>query len=99
MSENKNIPIGAEVIKFVGIAPYNFVPDGQSKAISGVNMFYLRRRDGAYGYVPDKVKISVEDFEKSCTSLGIINPEAELVGIDLVCCFNRFGKCNAFYFA
>lgn len=97
MSE-KNIPVGAEVIKFFGIAPFDFIPEGQQKAITGVNMWYLAERQSAYGYVPAKVKISVEDFNKSCEKLGIINPTMELLNVDLVCTFNRYGKCNGFYF-
>lgn len=99
MSENKNIPIGAEVIKFFGIAPFDFIPEGQKESISGVNMWYLAERKGVYGYVPAKVKISVDDFNNSCESLGVVNPAKELCGVPLVCTFNRFGKCNGFYYA
>lgn len=98
MSENKMCPPGAEIIKFFGIAPFDFIPEGQKESISGVNMWYMTERKGVYGYVPAKVKISVDDFNKCCEKLGVIRPEMELLGVDLVCTFNRFGKCNGFYY-
>lgn len=99
MSENKMCPPGAEIIKFFGIAPFDFIPEGQTESISGVNMWYLMERKGVYGFVPAKVKISVADFNASCEKLGVVNPTKELCGVDLVCTFNRFGKCNGFYYA
>lgn len=98
MAESKSIPAGAEVIKFFGIAPFDFIPEGQKESISGVNMWYMTERKGVYGYVPAKVKISVEDFNNCCEKLGVIRPEMELLNVDLVCTFNRFGKCNGFYY-
>lgn len=99
MAENKTyIPAGGEVIRFFGIAPFDFVPEGGSERISGVNLWFMKERKGAYGYVPDKVKMSVQDFNESCKACGVVTAD-ELLNRDLVCLFNRYGKCNSFYYA
>lgn len=98
MSEKTNrIPAGAEVLKFFGIAPFDFVPENDTRRITGVSLWYLKERKGAYGLVPDKIKMSVEDFNKSCEICAVVTPD-ELLNRELVCCFNRYGKCNSFYY-
>lgn len=92
-----NIPVNGEVFRFFGIMPWEFTPEGTTTAISGVNLYFLRERQGAYGMVPDKIKMSQSDFDKSIQSCGIL--ARDLVGVDVVCCFNRYGKCSSFYLA
>lgn len=102
MSKNENFEntmpaMVAKSFLCVGVAPYDFVPKGETERRQGYGVWFLEDdKDGCYGQIPFRAGFNVDDFHDAMACNGFDSP-SEFVGRDWQLMYNRYGKVDGIY--
>lgn len=81
----------------VGVAPYDFVPKGETERRQGYGVWFLEEdKQGCYGQIPFRAGFNVDAFHDILMRNNFDSP-AEFVGKKWQLLYNRYGKADGVY--
>lgn len=107
MSKNENVEgfvsedmmsvMAANAYICIGVAPYDFVPKGETERRQGYGVWFLEEgKQGCYGQIPFRAGFNVDAFH-NILMLNDFDSPAEFVGKKWQLLYNRYGKVDNVY--